>query len=136
MAFAILSITGLIYQWLSHRRSADSKSMRGILSFNLDTLILVHVKRNCNCAEWIKWSNSINGTEVGKDDYIWLEPANPGLELPEEFSSYPNRDFRLRVEGSYYQDQAIPNDYVPQGDQKPEKARVFRYISSDLIKPE
>ena len=110
--------------------------MPGNLSNKLDTLVLVHVKRDCYCAEWIQWSDSGNGAGARKDDYIWLEAANPGLGLPASFPAYAEGGYRLRVEGSFYQDRAIPNDYVAHGDQKPEKARVFRYITSALIKPE
>ncbi len=136
IAFTILSITGLIYQWLEHNRKLDAYDMPGALSDKVDTLLLVFVKRNCNCAEWIKWSDKKNGESAGKEKYIWLEAANPGLELPATYPAYSEGGYRLKVEGSFYDGSGIPNDYIAQRDQKPEKARVFRYISSALIKPE
>ncbi|MFI5154659.1 MAG: hypothetical protein ACHQEM_00645 [Chitinophagales bacterium] len=136
IAFSILSIAGLIYQWLEHNRKLGVYDMPGTLSNKLDTLLLVYVKRDCNCAEWIQWSDKKNGDSAGRDKYIWLEAANPGLELATTYPAYSEGGYRLKVEGSFYEGRTIPNDYVARGDQKPEKARVFRYISSALIKPE
>ena len=102
----------------------------------IDTLNLVHVQRRCSCPEWIEISRLKKPGGAKDDDYIYLEAARPELKLSLAGISLADSGHLLRVEGSFYEEKAVPGDMLQRSGQKSDSARVFRYFSSDLIKPE
>jgi hypothetical protein len=136
IAFILVSIVGLLYQWREHNRMISVDDLRTRLSTKIDTLNLVYVQRHCDCPEWIEISRFKDPAGARDEDYIYVEAANKNLELGATYPTYAEAGYVLRVSGSFYDTKGIPADMVQHADQKPERARIFRYISSDLIKPD
>lgn len=136
IAFIGVSIIGLLYQWREHNRMISSYDLRKKISTKIDTLNLVHVQRHCECPEWIEISRSKSPGGFKEDDFIYLEPANRDLELGATYPAYTEAGYILRLQGSFYETKGIPADMTGHTGQKPQTARIFRYFSSDLIKPD
>jgi hypothetical protein len=136
IAFMLVSIVGLLFQWREHNKMISASGFRNQLSTKIDTLNLVHVQRHCDCPEWIEKSRFKGPGGAMDEDYIYLEAANQNLELGATYPAYTEAGYVLRLQGSFYETKGIPDDVIRHPDQKPESARIFRYISSDLIKPD
>ena len=136
VAFILVSIVGLLYQWREHNRMVSAYDLQKQLSIKIDTLNVVHVQRHCDCPEWIEISRFKTPGGAKDEDYIYLEAANKNLELGATYPAYTEAGYVLRLQGSFYETKGIPADMIRHTDQQPETARIFRYISSDLIKPD
>jgi hypothetical protein len=134
VAFIIVSIIGLVYQWRDDNKLVATYNFPGELSVKIDTLNLIHVQRHCNCPEWIEGVKRNGGPAVR--DYIYLKAARTELILSDTQLALLDSGYLLKAQGSFYEGKGVPDDVAQNPGQKPENARVFRYISSDLIKPE
>jgi hypothetical protein len=136
IAFILISIIGLIYQLREHVSSSGAYDLPKQLSSKIDTLNLVHVQRHCSCPEWVEISRLQRAGGPQPDDFIYLEAANQDLELAPTYPALTEGGYWLRLQGSFYEGKSIPEDFARHNEKKPDAARVFRYISSDLIKPQ
>jgi hypothetical protein len=136
IAFILVSIIGMIYQWRERNRNSGAYNLPKKLSTKIDTLNLVHLQRHCDCPEWVEISRLKQAGGPKPDDFIYLVAADQDLELAITSPAYTEDGYLLRLQGSFYEGKSIPEDLVGHTEQKPEAARVFRYISSDLIKPQ
>ena len=136
VAFIIVSIIGLVYQWRDDNKLVATYNFPGELSVKIDTLNLIHVQRHCNCPEWIEVSQAKRNGGPAVGDYIYLKAARPELILSDTQLALLDSGYLLKAQGSFYEGKDVPDDVAQNAGQKPDSARVFRYISSDLIKPE
>lgn len=86
----------------------------------------------CECANWATQDVLAKYQDTGKlsDHCVFVEPANKSLTLPDTLGY--SGDI-VQFTGQYYVDKGYPNDYV-KGEQKVDKAKVFRYTSFKIIK--
>ncbi|MBS1597147.1 MAG: hypothetical protein JST75_02905 [Bacteroidetes bacterium] len=136
IAVTIVCIIGLIQQWRIHNKSGSDYDAPKILSGVKETLLLRHVKRNCDCADWISVTLSNDSTKIKEDDYIFVEPASTSAQIPAYFLAIADHGYSVRLEGEFYKEKTIPDDYIPKTNEKPVSARVFYYTSYEVIKPE
>ena len=136
IAFIIVSVLGLLFQWREHNRIIAGDNRSGILCSKIETLYLVHVQRNCTCPDWIEVARLKRAEGPGEEDYFYLEPGAKDVEIGSKYPAYTESGYLLRLRGSFYLEKGVPAGRVGRADQNPEMARVFRYTSSDLIKPE
>lgn len=136
IAFIIVSIVGLIQQWRNHNKTVDEYDTPKILSGVQETLLLQHIKRNCECADWIKFGSYPDSARINEEDFLFIEPATADLDVPASYWVLADSGYALRVQGEFYKGKAIPNNYISKADSKPAFARVFYYTSCEVVKPE
>jgi hypothetical protein len=134
--FSIVCLVALLLQWRNHNKTADEYDRPKQLSGNTETIDLMHIDRNCDCADWVEARLGKNSGGLKKEDYIFIEPASSGLEVPASYWALADSGYVLRLNGQFYKGEAIPEGYPQKTDQKPEKARVFYYTATEVVKPE
>jgi len=134
--FCLVCLTGLIFQLKQHASAPDEYDEPKRLSGPNLVLDLRHVKRTCDCPDWMESSRFGDLAGRNPQDYLYLEPATSDMEVPASYWAQEDSGYVLRVHGQYYQGTAIPYDYQQKTDQKPERARVFHYTSFEVVKPE
>ena len=103
------------------------------LSGKIETLDVMYINWACDCADFIEQGRYIDN-EPNDEDLFFIEPAHDSLKIPDEYFSTGHFDYYLRLSGQFYVDKGIPDSYEQKTPEKPEKARVFRYDSYELIK--
>jgi hypothetical protein len=131
-----ICIVGLIFQWIQHERPTDIPQGSRQLSGAKQVIDLRHVQRDCLCPDWIRAAHYDERSTISPDSFLYLEPASSGVQIPDSFLAKTESGWVLRLEGAFYQGNTLPNNYVQKTEQKPEKARVFYYESSAVVKPE
>ena len=132
----VLSMVGLIAQWVQHHREVDAYDMPKELSGHPESINLRHVQRDCACANWLILSFSGDSASGDPDKYIYVEPAYAGMDIPPSYWALADSGYVLHLSGQFYTGKAVPNNYVQRTTQKPERARVFYYNASAVVKPE
>lgn len=133
--FSIICLVGLIYQWVDHNKSIDNYDLPKQLSGKPETIDLRHIDRNCDCADWVEAVHYNDSIKIKEDDYLFIEPASAHMEVPASYWVLADSGYVLRLHGEFYKGKAIPYNYAQKTDHKPEKARVFYYTSSEVVKP-
>ena len=107
------------------------------LSEKIDTIDLHYMGWACDCADWAL-ETDIN--KFGDDSIdslaimsIFIEAANSDLVIPDEYKNACCGN-TIRFIGQFYNDWGISRTYEIQFE-KPDFARVFRYIDYELLKP-
>lgn len=84
-------------------------------------IIVSHTAFGCECADW---------NILEQPEYIYLEPQNKNLTLP-EIAYSTNPIVKVEVVGHFYKRKGFPKDNTMQG--FPDKARVFRYYKFRIL---
>jgi len=136
IVFFVVCLVGLIKQWKDHYRQVDDYDAPKQLSGKTEVISLRHVERKCDCADWVEASHGRDSAGVTKDDYMYIEPASAGMDVPALYWALEDSGYVLRLTGQFYKGKSIPYNYTQKTNQKPEKARVFYYTASEVVKPE
>ena len=102
------------------------------LESKIRTINMTYIAWGCECANWIendKYDHYEDENTLAQNS-IFLEPADPGLGLPDTLGY--SGDI-IQFTGQFYSDKGYPKKY-PVSEQKPEPARVFRYTSYTVVK--
>ena len=105
---------------------AVSCDRRGGLQDDVVTVELTWVGWGCRCPEWCAYQN-------GKDPEpcIFVEPADPTLELPASlWIDHPSIP-RARFTGRYYEGEGRPKGYYTEG---VTEGRVLQYTAYEIIR--
>lgn len=102
------------------------------LEANTQNIELEYIAWACDCANWvtpidIKKFSDKEDSLVQRS--VFIEPADTALNLPDSLGY--NGD-RIKFTGQFYINKGYPEDY--KSEQKPEKAKVFRYTAYKVIK--
>jgi hypothetical protein len=104
------------------------------LSEKTDTIELSYINWACACANWRP--TKLNGLQIEDsitdESCIFIEAGPSTYQVSEEIYCCSNR---VRLIGSFYEDEGISRDYISPTDQKPDLARVFQYHTFEYIKP-
>lgn len=85
-----------------------------------------HITFGCESANWlILKSKPATKTKTGESEYIFLEPANVAIAIPD--STIASLQI-IECTGQFYNEQGYPKNYK-KSEQSVDKARVFRYSS-------
>lgn len=117
-------------------RQDDPPAQRGIkgrcLVPKVDTLKVEYIAWGCYCPPWsteeVRHKYSRNPDQRARH-CIFIEPATPAQELPEDFVNNPTR-FDVRVVGQFYARRAYPEGLLPY--EAGGWARIFRYTCYEL----
>ena len=102
------------------------------LESNTQTIELEYIAWACDCANWAtpKDIEKFSGKEDSlAQRSVFIEPTDKVLQLPDTLGY--NGD-RIQFTGQFYVNKGYPEDY--ESEQKPEKAKVFRYTGYTVIK--
>jgi hypothetical protein len=102
------------------------------LESNTQTIELEYISWACDCANWAT-PKDIEKFSDKEDSLfqrsVFIEPADKALQLPDTLGY--NGD-KIKFTGQFYVNKGYPEDY--ESEQKPEKAKVFRYTAYTVIK--
>lgn len=105
------------------------------LSGKIETIKVEHINWACDCANFIETTYYANpGYETKEEDCIFIEPSQAQLKIPDSYYINEHFTYFLKLRGQYYIDKGVPDSYEQKTELKPEKARVFRYDSFELVK--
>lgn len=90
----------------------------GSLRPEIRTIEASHVAWGCRCPDWCEWA-----TPDDPEPCMFIEPADPALELPDSLLSPGHR---IRFTGRSYEGIGRPKDYYDEG---VEDGPVFQYTS-------
>ena len=108
----------------------EMANTKNILETKVETLELEYIVFGCACANWIKKEDFKNDNgKLNLEHYIFIEPANTKLKLPNEFDAFKDR---IRVTGQFYKNKDYPKGTI-KGEENLERAKVFRYNKIDII---
>jgi hypothetical protein len=133
--FVIVCLAGVVKQWIEHNKTIDNYDLPKELSGQKETIDVRRVERNCDCAEWIRVFSKKDSVAMDKQEYFYIESTD-GNDPPPTYTALADSGYILRLEGSFYLGKGVPAHYIQQPDQKPERARIFNYTSSQIVKPE
>jgi len=134
--FIVVSIVGLVQQWRIHNKTIDDYDTPKILSGIKQTILLRHIDRTCDCADWIPAELLKDSTKIKADDYVFIEPATNDLDVPVTYWAQADSGYVLKLNGEFYKGKAIPYNYEMKTGVKPASARVFYFTSCEVVKPE
>jgi len=134
--FIVVSIVGLVQQWRIHNKTIDDYDTPKILSGIKQTILLRHIDRKCDCADWIPAELLKDSTKIKEDDYVFIEPATNDLDVPVTYWAQADSGYVLKLNGEFYKDKAIPYNFEMKTGVKPASARVFYFTSCEVVKPE
>ena len=97
------------------------------LQHEVQTIDLERVAFACDCADWVRLIDFSNPNYA--DSAIFIEPADSTLNLADTLGY--NMDI-IRFTGQFYIHKGFPKGY--HSIERPDKARVFRYIKFEVIK--
>jgi hypothetical protein len=106
-----------------------------LISKDEETITLTYVNWACDCADFVETRHFQNSavSEPQSEDYIFIEPSRPVLQLDSDF--YSNKHFYsyIKLTGRFYVDKGIPESYELKTPEKPDHAKVFRYDKIEFI---
>ena len=117
--------------WLTSCNDQPAK-----LSGVTETIEVSYVNWACDCADFIetKFYNDDPQYEAKEEDCIFIEPSDINNKIPPVYYEKEHFDNYLKLSGQFYIDDGIPNSYDRKTPKKPQKARVFRYNSFELVR--
>lgn len=107
---------------------------KGGLEDKIQTLELTPMLWACDCTDWVtdedyeKYYDDIDDTLLARN-CVFVEPASPLLKLPDTLGHFKDR---IKFTGQFYKEKGFPEGYSSVQD--PEKARVFRYTTYEVIR--
>lgn len=104
------------------------------LSKKTETIEVSYIMWACACANWLPIPRENPEAEIKDTDCIFIEAAIPDLIVQDSFFDENQYKKKLRLTGSYYNDEGISRTYEMPTSQKPDKAKVFRYTKMEVIK--
>lgn len=111
------------------KKGADMADPSNILESKIQTLELHYAVFGCGCASWItKEDLDLDKGIVNIEHYIFIEAADPELELPDNFDAATSS---IKVKGQFYKNKDYPKGMI-QGEENLERAKVFRYNEIEL----
>lgn len=122
-----LSTVTVIFLLLSCSRKSNK------LDAKVQTIELHYITWACECANWAiasdiaKYYDNVGDTLANLS--IFIEPADSYITLPDTICY--NGDI-VRFTGQFYMNKGYPINF--KSDQRPDKARVFRYTEYKIIK--
>lgn len=96
------------------------------------TLTLQYIAWACACANWAGRDdmNTCQDQDSLAAHCVFVEPAMSSLQLPDTIGYSGDA---IQFTGRFYKGKGFPSDYVD-GEEKVEKARVFRYTAYRIIR--
>ena len=102
-----------------------SCNQRGDLQHEVVKLELTWVGWGCRCPDWC---NDVNAEDP--EECIFVEPADPSLELPAVIWSEHPMVPRVRFTGRFYEGEGRPNGYYSEA---VTEGRVLQYVAYEVI---
>jgi len=131
LTMKILKLTLIFgYVWLS---SCSNQPIK--LSGKTEVIEVSYINWACDCADFIetKFYKYNSDYETQEEDCIFIEPSNNNNIIPDDYYNQGHFKYYLKLHGQFYVDKGVPNSYERKTPEKPEKAKVFRYDSFELI---
>jgi len=132
----IVFILGMVREWRNHYRTADEYDAPRRLSGKTQTIDIRHRETGCDCPDWELTSQHADTPARFGKEFLYIEPGHAGMDVPAAYWALADSGYVLQLTGQFYKGEAIPYDYTQKTDQKPQKARVFYYTASAVVKPE
>ena len=106
------------------------------LSGKTETIEVSYVNWACDCADFIetKFYRQNPNYEAREEDCVFIEPSMERNKIPDDYFDKGHFKYYLKLSGQFYVDKGFPNSYDRKTPEKPEKAKVFRYDSFELVK--
>ena len=104
------------------------------LSAKEETITVCYVNWACDCADFIAQKNMKD--KIQEDSCFFIEPADSSLKVPENFYDTDRFHKALVLTGRFYMHKGIPRSYEQKTEEKPGKARVFRYTVIKMVEKE
>ena len=136
ITFIILSLAGLIFQWKEHSHSVEGYDLPKQFSREKEVIDIIHIQRNCDCADWVKAAKMKDPDGIKEEDYFFIEPASRDQALSKACWALVGSGYVLRLQGAFYKGKAVPYNYIQKTEHKPDKTSVFHYTAADVVKPE
>jgi hypothetical protein len=107
------------------------------LSGQIQTIEVYYVAWACDCPDWVetKYEKANRNYEIDEKDCIYITPTSEKVKIPDSFY-FDHFGKRVQLVGQFYTDKGIPTSYEMKTDEKPDKAKVFRYDKFKIIKSE
>lgn len=102
----------------------------GRLEKRIQVIELANVYWGWDSVYWYEPYKLVIDNSLNKEDFIFIEPADPSLIMPDSFWNWPKR--KIRVKGSYYSGRGLPEKFVIKTSGKPAKGKVFRYTELEI----
>ena len=101
-----------------------------------ETIEVSYINWACDCADFIetKYYKHNADYEAKEEDCIFIEPSNKSNKIPDDYYDKKHFEYYLKLKGQFYVEFGIPNTYNRKTPEKPDKAKVFRYDSFELVK--
>lgn len=103
----------------------------GRLEKKVQTIELYNVYWGWDSVYWFEPYKLVINKSLSKEDFIFIEPADSSLVVPDSFWHRPKR--KIKIKGSYYSGMGLPNDFVIKTSGKPGKGKVFRYTELEIV---
>src|SRR5688572_5659151 len=105
------------------------------LSDKIDTVEVKYISWACACANWLP-TEYLKDPNYSKTDYsndcIFIEAEKSTEKVPESYIIESGK--KIRLIGTFYNDEGISRDYESPTDQRPDRAKVFKYRSFEIVK--
>ncbi|PWT77140.1 MAG: hypothetical protein C5B59_04875 [Bacteroidetes bacterium] len=134
--FCIVSIIGLIHQWVTHGSNSNRNNASKKVAQTAETIDFQRVQRNCVCADWVKANELKNPKNGSSSEFFFIQPSSPDLAIPASRLSMADSGYIFRLQGYFSNEKDLPANYQNFKDPKPEKARIFYYNSFEVVKQE
>jgi len=90
------------------------------------TLELSWVGFGCRCPDWCQWRTSHD-----PEPCLFVEPADPSLELPDSVWGQAEPGPRVRFTGRFYEKPGRPNEYYTEG---VTEGPVLQYTAYEILR--
>ena len=124
--FLLIFSIGVLY----HESNVTFIDSPGRLEKNVQAIELYNVYWCWDSVYWYESYKQIINKNLSKKDFIFIEPTNPGLVVPDSFWNRPKR--KIKIKGSYYSGMGLPENFVIKASGKPGKGKVFRYTELEI----
>lgn len=105
------------------------------LNEEVETIEVGYVNWACDCADHfeIKLSHKNKAYHLEGEDCIYIEPFDKKIQIPKVYYDSLHWKKYLRLKGQFYKNKGVSRSYARKTSEKPEYARVFRYVSYELM---
>jgi len=112
------------------KRGEEMSNPNNILVPEIHNLELSYITFGCACPNWIEKEDLVkDGDNLNMDHYIFIEPENSKLELPQSFDVFKNN---IKVTGQFYAKKDYPKG-TKKGEEELKRAKVFRYTKLEVV---
>ena len=132
IASFVFVIAFIIYYFVTTPTIFDRPSG---LTEEIKTIEVSYINWACDCPDFIetKYYKNNFSYKSKEEDCIFIESANPSINVPDNFYSKGHFEKHLRLTGQFYKKIGIPKAYKQKTSEKPDKANVFRYYKIEII---